>query len=238
MSCTLHCSGPPPACCDACLTGLCKSSDAIFGLQLSSSSLLRCSKGSAATSRRLDEIIKWGTSELFAKAGHTGISSAAEGQLQQVCYSSCALDTLAGLVDTSRPADLHLSDAEMSDQPAQLGLQHIAVTQWDRQRLEALFAEDGELRMHLCCFCRGQQGTLSLGDGELSGATCAALSGVNQEGLTCVHIPLGLESCGKLACQAWTKHAACAPDQLSEMAAAPSMPGCQLCCLHGLHAHT
>ena len=238
MPCPLHCSGAPPACCDACLTRLCKLRRHLWA----PAELLKppaCSKGSAATSRRLDEIIKWGTSELFAKAGHIGVSSAAEGQLQQVCYSSCALDTLAGLVDTSRPADLHLSDGEMNDQPAQLALQHIAVTHWDRQRLEALSAEDGELRMHLCCSCGGQQGTLSLGDGELPGATRAALSGVHQAGLTCVHILLGLELCGKLACQAWTKHAACAPDhQLSEMAAAHSMPGRLLCCLHGLHAHT
>ena len=167
----------------ACLTEPAKPSHAISGLQLISSSLLCCSKGSAATSRRLDEIIKWGTSELFAKAGHTGVSSSSEGQLQQACYSSCALDTLASLVDTSRPDDLHQADAEMSDQPAQLTLQHIAVTHWDRQRLEALSAEDGEHRMHLCCACGVQQGGLSLEDCELSGGTCAVLSGVNQEGV-------------------------------------------------------
>ncbi len=106
----------------------------------------------------MDEIIKWGTSELFAKAGHTSVPSAAEGQLQQACYSSCALDTLASLVDTSRPADLHQADAEMSDRPAQLTLQHIAVTHWDRQRLEALSAEDGELTLHLCCACGVDKG--------------------------------------------------------------------------------
>lgn len=120
----------------------------------------------------MDEIIKWGTSELFAKAGHTSVPSAAEGQLQQACYSSCALDTLASLVDTSRPADLHQADAEMSDRPAQLTLQHIAVTHWDRQRLEALSAEDGELTLHLCCACGGRQGVVSLKEGEEGHLCC------------------------------------------------------------------
>ena len=184
----------------------------------------------------MDEIIKWGTSELFAKAGRAGVPSAAEGQLQQGCYSSCALDTLASLVDTSRPADLHQADAEMSDGPAQLTLQHIAVTHWDRQRLEALSAEDGELRLHLCCAGGVQQGGVSVRDGELSASTCAVLSGVSQEDLTYVHIRMGSQSCGRHTCRALTKCAACAPDQVSQMAAAHSAPSRQLCHLHSLHA--